>query len=140
MNSNTRTGTRSRKRVVQGSSAAAWRQGSVQEFLGLTDEEAVLVRTKAALAASLQERRKARGWNQTVLAEALGSGQSRVAKMEAAHPSVSLDLLVKALLATGATMSDIGAVMATGDPSARGGIRDSRSKRARRGQRRMAAG
>ncbi len=131
-------GKRSRKQAGR-SASATWRQGSAQEFLGLTDEEAVLVRTKAALAVSLQRRRKARGWSQTVLAESLGSGQSRVAKMEAAHPSVSLDLLVKALLVTGARMSDIGAVMATGDPDARAGIRKSRSKRARTGPPAVAA-
>ena len=93
-------------------------EGTVQEFLGLTDEEAVLVRTKAALAVYLHQRRTITGWSQTKLAEQLGSGQSRVAKIEAAHPSVSLDLMIKALLVTGATMTDIGAVMATGDPAA----------------------
>ena len=93
-----------------------WVEGTVQDFFGLTDEEAALVNTKAALAVFLEERRRDLGWSQTVLAQRLGSGQSRVAKIEAAHSSVSLDLMVKALLATGANMSDIGAVMATGDP------------------------
>ena len=41
----------------------------------------------------------------------LGSSQSRVAKMEAADPSVSLDLLVRGLLATGASPRDIGRVL-----------------------------
>ena len=104
-----------------------WREGTVQEFVGITHEEAVLVRTKAALAVSLLQRRKEKGWSQAVLAERLGSGQSRVAKMEAAHPSVSLDLLVKALLNVGAAVADIGAVMATGNPGAK-----ARGKRADR--------
>jgi hypothetical protein len=65
----------------------------------------------------------------------MGSGQSRVAKMEAAHPSVSLELLVKALLSTGVTMSDIGAVVSTGDPNAVGRGRSAALWRARRGRR-----
>ena len=111
-----------------------WREGTVQEFVGLTREEAVLVRTKAALAVFLQQRRKQKGWSQTVLAERLGSGQSRVAKMEAAQPSVSLDLLVKALLIVGAAVADIGAVMATGDPGAKARGTRTLTKPARRGQ------
>ena len=99
-----------------------WVEGTVQDFFGLTDEEAALVNTKAALAVCLEERRRDLGWSQTTLAERLGSGQSRIAKIEAAHSSVSLDLMVRALLATGATMSDIGVVIATGDPHAKASV------------------
>jgi len=106
----------------------------VQEFLGLTDEEAQLIRTKAALAVMLQQRRQIKGWSQTVLAERLGSGQSRIAKVEAAHPSVSLDLMVKALLVTGATMPEIGAVMASGGSRTKVGGRQVRAKPAQRGR------
>lgn len=112
-----------------------WCEGTVREFLGLTEEQAVFVRTKAALAVSLQRRRKLMGWSQATLAERIGSGQSRVAKMEAAHPSVSLDLLVKTLLAAGATMADIGAVLATGDPDAKASRRRLKSNRAGRSRR-----
>lgn len=119
-----------RKRVA----ASGWREGTVQEFLGLSDEEATLIRTKAALAVCLQRRRKAKKWSQTVLAERIGSGQSRVAKVEAAHRSVSLELLVKALLATGATMADIGAVIATGTPDTKARVRRSTTKRVTRGR------
>ena len=48
----------------------------------------------------------------------MGSSQSRVAKMEAGDPSVSLDLLVLGLLAAGATKRDIAAAM-TGRASPR---------------------
>ena len=118
--------------------SATWREGTVQEFLGLSDEAAELVRVKAALAVYLQQRRKARNWSQAVLARRIGSGQSRVAKMEAAHPSVSLDLLVKALWATGATMPDIASVMATGDPDAKSVMGRSKAKSARCGRRKVA--
>ena len=116
------------------SAVSRWREGTVQEFVGLTREEAVLVRIKAALAVSLQQRRKQKGWSQAVLAERLGSGQSRVAKMEAAQPSVSLDLLVKALLLVGAAVADIGAVMATGNPAAKARGKRTLTKTARRSQ------
>src|SRR5581483_4278956 len=48
-------------------------------------------------------RRAELGLSQAVVAKRLGSSQSRVAKMEAGDPSVSLDLLLRALLALGAT-------------------------------------
>ena len=66
-----------------------WREGTVQDFLGLSDAEAALVDMKAALAVRLHRRRRGLAWSQTELAERLGSGQSRVAKMEAAHPPAS---------------------------------------------------
>jgi len=113
---------------------AKWRQGTVQEFLGLSDEVAQVTRVKSALAVLLQQRRKARSWSQTTMAERIGSGQSRVAKMEAAHPSVSLELLIKALLATGATMTDVAAVMATGDPDAGSWVGNPQTKRQKRGR------
>lgn len=43
---------------------------------------------------------------------AIRSSQSRVAKMEAGDPSVSLDLLVKSLLALGATDRDVASIIA----------------------------
>ena len=129
MKKNTSTGRRPRR------SETGWRKGTVQDFLGLSDEEAALVNMKAALAVRLHRRRRGLAWSQTELAERLGSGQSRVAKMEAAHPSVSLELLVKALLATGVTMAEIGAVVSTGDPDAAPEGRRAASKRAKRKRR-----
>jgi Helix-turn-helix. len=46
------------------------------------------------------------------VARRLGSSQSRVAKMEAADASVSLDLLIKALLALGASRGEVGRAIA----------------------------
>lgn len=107
-----------------------WTEGTVQDFLRLSDEEAALIRAKAGLAVMLQRRRKVQGWSQTALAERLGSGQSRIAKMEAAQPSVSLDLLVRGLLVAGATMTEIGSVIAAGDPNST--VRAQRPKQSRR--------
>jgi DNA-binding XRE family transcriptional regulator len=93
-------------------SAAGWRSGDAAEFLELTAEEAAFVELKLALADYLRELRTRNGWTQAQVARRLGSSQSRVAKMEAADPSVSLDLLVKSLLGLGASRSEVGSVIA----------------------------
>jgi predicted transcriptional regulator len=85
-----------------------WRVGSVAEFLGLSEEEAALVEMKLRLSSALKARRGALRLSQTALAKRLRSSQSRVAKMEAGDRSVSIDLLMKALLALGATPTDVG--------------------------------
>src|SRR5574341_2219422 len=84
-----------------------WRVGSVSDFLGLGTEEAVLVEMKVNLSQALRARREARGLSQVAFAKRLGSSQSRVAKMEAADSTVSMDLVVRALVVLGATPRDI---------------------------------
>jgi len=86
---------------------AGWKVGSVEEFLGLSREETAFVELKLALSEELKERRTELGLSQTELANRLGSSQSRVAKMEASDPTVSVDLLIKGLFATGASRSEI---------------------------------
>jgi predicted XRE-type DNA-binding protein len=92
--------------------AAGWRVGDTSDFLGLTAEEAAFVELKLALADYLRDIRVQHGWTQTHVAHVLGSSQSRVAKMEAADASVSVDLLVKSLLALGASRKQVGLVIA----------------------------
>ena len=87
--------------------AAGWAVGSARDFLGLSEAEAALIEMRLALSASLRERRASAGLTQAALAKRLGSSQSRVAKMEAGDPTVSLDLLIRALLAAGATRRDV---------------------------------
>jgi DNA-binding XRE family transcriptional regulator len=87
--------------------AAGWAVGTVKEFLGLSEADAVLIEMKLALSRSLRERRKKYGLSQVQLAERLGSSQSRVAKMEAGDPTVSMDLLVSSLLLLGANSTDL---------------------------------
>ena len=84
-----------------------WKVGTVQEFLGLSDEEAAYVEVRLRLAAALRKRRQEEQLSQTQLASRIGSSQSRVAKMEAGDPSVSLDLLIRTLLALGASSRDL---------------------------------
>ena len=82
---------------------AGWKIGSTEEFLELSPEEANYVELKLALASSLREMRTSKNMTQADLAALLKSSQSRVAKMEAGDPTVSLDLLVRSLLSLGLT-------------------------------------
>jgi ribosome-binding protein aMBF1 (putative translation factor) len=86
---------------------AGWRSGSVKDFLGLSDAEAALIEMRLSLSRSLRERRVGGGLSQSDLAARMGSSQSRIAKMEAADSSVTLDLLIRSLLTLGATTKDI---------------------------------
>jgi DNA-binding XRE family transcriptional regulator len=74
---------------------------TTKEFLGLTDAEAAIVELRLELADALRKRRAAAGLTQTELAKAIGSSQSRVAKMESGDPQASLESLVRALVAAG---------------------------------------
>jgi len=65
------------------------------------------VELKVHLSESLRNRRERHGLTQTDLAKMIRSSQSRVAKMEAGDPSVSLDLLVRSLLALGASKKEL---------------------------------
>jgi DNA-binding XRE family transcriptional regulator len=91
--------------------ARGWRLGSAQDFLGLSAEEAALIEVKLVLSEKLRERRSANRLTQAQLAKLLGSSQSRVAKMEAGDPSVSVDLLLRSLFMLGATPTEVGRVL-----------------------------
>ena len=93
--------------------AAGWRVVNLQEFLNLTAEEAAFVEIKLDLARRLRELREKRHWTQAEFARRVGSSQSRVAKMEAADSTVSVDLLVRSLLAVGADRRELGRVVAS---------------------------
>ena len=90
---------------------AGWQVGTVREFLGLSEAEAALVELKLTLSRGLRERRTRRKLTQAQLARLLESSQSRVAKMEAGDPSVSIDLLIRSLLAMGATQKELAQVI-----------------------------
>ena len=90
---------------------AGWNVGSPEEFLGLSSEEARYIELKLALSEAVRRQRSRAGLSQEELAERLGSSQSRVSKMEKADPTVSVDLLVRSMLAAGATRRDIAAAI-----------------------------
>ncbi len=91
--------------------ARGWRVGTAGDFLGLSAEEAALVQMKVSLSQAFRARRAARGLSQVALAKRLRSSQSRVAKMEAADQTVSIDLLLRGLVVLGATPRDIARVL-----------------------------
>lgn len=95
-----------------GLTGEGWRVRTTQELLGLTDDEAIFIELKLALASKLRDLRRRKRLTQAGAASVVGSSQSRVAKMEAADPSVSLDLLVRSLLAMGASRDEVAAAMA----------------------------
>jgi DNA-binding XRE family transcriptional regulator len=96
--------------------AAGWRVGSTREFLKLSPAEAAYVELKLRLASSLRERRQRRNLTQLDLAKHLDSSQSRVAKMEAGDPSVSLDLLVRSLLILGTSSRELSRIIGSRSP------------------------
>jgi ribosome-binding protein aMBF1 (putative translation factor) len=100
--------TTKRKRIE----AKGWKVGSASEFLNLNSEEAAYVEMKLVLSKRLQEARREKKLSQEQLAELLKSSQSRVAKMEAGDPTVSLDLLVRSLLALGASRKTLARMLA----------------------------
>jgi len=91
---------------------AGWTVGDATDFLGLSEAEEALVELKLTLSRKLRERRTKRRLSQGQLAKLLGSSQSRVAKMEAGDPTVSIDLLVRSLLTMGATRKELANVIA----------------------------
>jgi len=86
---------------------AGWVVGDATQFLNLNPQQAQFVELKLALAGGVRRLREQRGLTQAALARQLGSSQSRVAKMEAADGSVTLDLMMRSLLVIGATPGDI---------------------------------
>ena len=98
--------------------AKGWRVGSAKEFLALSDQEAAYIELKLKLAESLRKKRRERRLGQTDLAKIVKSSQSRVAKMEAADATVSIDLLVRSLFALGTSYPELGRIIARPHPAA----------------------
>jgi len=98
--------------------AQGWRVGSAAEFLELRSEEAAFEETKLALSQCLRERRAAQKISQAELAKRVKSSQSRVAKMESADATVSIDLLLRALFALGAKPRDVAVAIQKGRTAA----------------------
>ena len=85
-----------------------WKIGSADELLGLSPEESAYIELKLSLSEKLRQKRVRKKLTQGDLARLISSSQSRVAKMEAGDPSVSVDLLVRSLLALGVSRKELG--------------------------------
>jgi hypothetical protein len=71
------------------------------------NEEEELVELRLLLAGLLATRRRELRYTQSGVVALLGSSRSRVAKMEAADPSVSIDLLIRGLLGLGVPRKEV---------------------------------
>jgi len=92
--------------------AKGWKVGDINSFLGLDSAEMAIVEMKVALAKALIEKRKKSNITQVSMAKLIGSSQSRVAKIEKADPTVSIELMIKSLMSLGSTKKDIAKVIA----------------------------
>jgi DNA-binding XRE family transcriptional regulator len=90
-----------------------WKVGTARQLLGLSAEESAFLEIKLALARSLRLRRREGGWSQAEVARRIESSQSRVAKMEAGDALVSIDLLVRTLLALGTTRKELARIISS---------------------------
>ncbi len=84
-----------------------WKVGSTEEFLDLSEEELAYIELKLSLSRLTKEIRAKRQLTQQQTADLISSSQSRVAKIEAGDPSVSVDLQIRSLLALGASKEDL---------------------------------
>jgi hypothetical protein len=94
--------------------ARGWHFGSVQELLGLTPEESAFIELRLALSRGVRSYRQAKKLTQGNLAKRLQSSQSRIAKVEAGDESVSVDLMIRSLMAMGATREELAKIIAGG--------------------------
>ena len=85
-----------------------WKFGTAEKFLELSAEEIAYIELKLALSDKLRAKRVSKSLTQAELARIVNSSQSRVAKMEAGDPAVSIDLLIKSLLALGVSKKELG--------------------------------
>jgi DNA-binding XRE family transcriptional regulator len=90
---------------------AGWIVGSTSDFIKLSEAEETVITIKMALAAKLKSLRTEQHLTQQEFAKNIRSSQSRVAKMENADRSVSMELFVKSLAALGASSEQIGSAI-----------------------------
>lgn len=81
--------------------AAGWKVTSVEDFLNLDAADMEYIETKLALTKAVREERRKRHVTQVALAARMKTSQSRVAKIEKGDPTVSIDLIMRAMFALG---------------------------------------
>ena len=101
-----------RERQRRKLAAKGWVAGNAEDFPGLSKQESVYIELRLKLAEGLKCKCQSKGVTRTQLARTLSSSTSRVAKMESADPTVSLDLLVKSLLALGTSRRQLASIIA----------------------------
>jgi DNA-binding transcriptional regulator YiaG len=84
-----------------------WVEGSVKDFLDLSDADIEFIEFRRTLSRLLREKRQRLHLTQVEVAARLQTSQSRVAKMEKAEASVSADLLLQSLFRLGVKRKDL---------------------------------
>ncbi|MBI4024069.1 MAG: XRE family transcriptional regulator [Verrucomicrobia bacterium] len=84
-----------------------WVEGSVQDFLDLSNADVEYIEIRLTLSHLLKERRQKRHLTQVQVATRLHTSQSRVAKMEKGDPTVSVDLLLQSLFRLGVKRKEL---------------------------------
>ncbi len=82
-------------------------EGSVKDFLDLSDADVEYIELRRALSRLLREARRKLRLTQVEVAARLRTSQSRLAKMEKADPTVSSDLLLRSLFQLGLTRKEL---------------------------------
>jgi len=100
-----------KKEKIRNLEKKGWKVGTASDFLNLSREEEEYIEMKLALSNYFQELRRKRHLTQVQVAEKIGSSQSRVAKIERAEASVSLDLMVRSIIALGSSKKEIGKII-----------------------------
>ena len=93
---------------------SGWVEGSVQEFLELSDADMLIIETRLAAGRLLRATRQRSKLTQQKMAERLRTSQSRLAKMEAGDSSVSLDHLLRSLFALGVSRKSVATIFLGG--------------------------
>ena len=78
-----------------------WVEGSVKDFLSLSDADVEYIELRRTLSKLLKDKRQKLHLTQVEVAARLQTSQSRVAKMEKADATVSSDLLLQSLFRLG---------------------------------------
>ena len=97
-----------KKKVLE---SASYKVTDAAEWLGLSPEEEVIVNMRVNFAMEIERVCKERGITQHALAEKIGTRQSGVARMLNNPSKVTIDSLIKTLLALGATSKRIAALI-----------------------------
>ena len=87
--------------------AAGFVPVEISDILRLTPAEEAMIATRLAIRDAVRDLRKSSGLSQAELAKAMGSTQSKVARIETVAVGVSLDLMLKALYTLGGTLGDL---------------------------------
>src|SRR5690349_5120163 len=90
---------------------AGWQVGSIADFLGLTLQESAYIELRVRLTEALKARRQTARLSQKAFATTMKSSQSRIAKAEANDPTVSLDLLIRSLIALGVSLGELASIL-----------------------------